>query len=251
MLTAELRGEPYVKSHHSAALMRELGRTHRSVEFKHQNISAVLEALGLPWILGYKPKRNFQQAIFGAIDRYLTANPALLQPAPAGTPAVTSLDVFVPPPLITLERAEMSTSLRRLIRKFDPVERDYRNRSLGRAGEQFVLGLERQRLAVAGRKDLAARVRWVADEEGDGAGFDILSFDPAGRETLIEVKTTAGSVATPFFLTRTEREISQERPDCWRLYRVHEFTRAPRIFTLDPPLEQMVQLRTELWRASF
>lgn len=34
MLTAELSGQSYVKSHHSAALMAEIGRTHRSVEFK-------------------------------------------------------------------------------------------------------------------------------------------------------------------------------------------------------------------------
>src|SRR5689334_17388612 len=72
MLTAELCGQPYVKSHHSAALMAEIGRTHRSVEFKHQNISAVMEELGMPWIHGYKPKRNYQNAIFDAIDRYLT-----------------------------------------------------------------------------------------------------------------------------------------------------------------------------------
>jgi hypothetical protein len=53
MLDAELTGRPYVKSHHSSALMERIGRTHRSVEFKHQNISAVLEELGLPWIRGY------------------------------------------------------------------------------------------------------------------------------------------------------------------------------------------------------
>ncbi|MGO4841064.1 hypothetical protein AB4144_53305, partial [Rhizobiaceae sp. 2RAB30] len=73
MLTNELARQPYVKSHHSATLMAQIGRTHRSVEFKHQNISAVLEELGLPWIPGYKPKRNYQSAIFGAIDRYLSA----------------------------------------------------------------------------------------------------------------------------------------------------------------------------------
>src|SRR3546814_12710433 len=70
MLAAELSDKPYVKTHHSAALMEQIGRTHRSVEFKHQNISAVLEELGLPWIRGYKPKRNFTNAIFSAIDRY-------------------------------------------------------------------------------------------------------------------------------------------------------------------------------------
>src|ERR1700676_5755000 len=73
MLRAELSRQPYVKSHHSAVLMEQIGRTHRSVEFKHQNISAVLEEMGLPWIVGYKPKRNYQASIFGAIDRYQRA----------------------------------------------------------------------------------------------------------------------------------------------------------------------------------
>jgi hypothetical protein len=73
MLDAELSRRPYVKFRHSAALMERIGRTHRSVEFKHQNISAVLDELGLPWIPGYKPKRNYQAAIFDAIDRFLSA----------------------------------------------------------------------------------------------------------------------------------------------------------------------------------
>ncbi len=58
MLGAELSGQPYSKSAHSKVLMTRIGRTHRSVEFKHQNISAVLDELGLPWIRGYIPKRN-------------------------------------------------------------------------------------------------------------------------------------------------------------------------------------------------
>ncbi|MCL5744320.1 MAG: hypothetical protein M1541_10405 [Acidobacteria bacterium] len=75
MLGAELSGQPYSKSAHSKALMARIGRTHRSVEFKHQNISAVLDELGLPWIRGYIPKRNYQGAIFDAIERYLTNSP--------------------------------------------------------------------------------------------------------------------------------------------------------------------------------
>src|ERR1035438_10445869 len=78
MLAADLAGRPYVKLRHSKALMATIGRTHRSVEFKHQNISAVLEELGMPWIPGYKPKKNYQNAIFGAIDRFLTAHPNIL-----------------------------------------------------------------------------------------------------------------------------------------------------------------------------
>src|ERR1700694_2579798 len=74
MLRAELSRQQYVKSHHSAVLMEQIGRTHRSVEFKHQNISAVLAEMGLPWIIGYKPKKNYQASIFGAIGRDLSSN---------------------------------------------------------------------------------------------------------------------------------------------------------------------------------
>lgn len=255
MLGAELAGRSYVKSHHSAALMAEIGRTHRSVEFKHQNISAVMEELGLPWIQGYKPKRNYQNAIFDAIDRYLTRSNWLVQPAldrPASPIAVAqaNVEVFVSAPPIE-EPIERPPRLERLVRKFDPVERDFRNRSLGKAGEAFVLDVERTRLQRAMRTDLAENVRWISDLEGDGAGYDILSFDTDGRERLIEVKTTNGAAKTPFFLSRTEHEVSEQRADAWRLYRVHLFAQSPRIFTIDPPLAQAVHLRAEAWRASF
>lgn len=252
MLDAELAGQPYVKSRHSTALMARIGRTHRSVEFKHQNISAVLDEIGLPWIPGYKPKRNYQNAIFDAIDRYLSAHPAALEPV-VSIPALggDALDkLFVAAPRLTTEQP-VPARLRSLVGKFDPVERDYRNRSLGRAGEEFIIHTEQRRLTAAERPDLARRVRWVAAEDGDGAGYDVLSFDLHGAERLLEVKTTNGSARTPFFLTRTERALATERPEHWRLYRVHRFAKGPRIFTLTPPLENSVRLRPENWRASF
>ncbi len=255
MLAADIAGLPYVKSRHSAALMERIGRTHRSVEFKHQNISAVLDELGLPWIPGYQPKRNYQNAIFDAIDRYLTSHPAILALAPTPPEVAIAetmpLAVFVDPPIPAAVDPRVPERLQRLVRKFDPMERDQRNRSLGRAGEAFVLGIEQQRLARADRADLARKVRWVAEEDGDGAGYDVLSFDPSGCERLIEVKTTNGAARTPFFLTRNELDLAMERPMDWRIHRVHLFAKQPRIFTLLPPLEFAVNLRPETWRASF
>lgn len=252
MLSADLAGQAYVKSRHSAALMAQIGRTHRSVEFKHQNISAVLDELGLPWIPGYIPKRNYQNAIFDAIDRYLTQHPAILE-SPSTAPVIVAAEsvVFVEPPMIAATDQRIPERLQRLVRKFDPVERDHRNRALGKAGESFVLDLERARLVEADRKDLARKVRWVAMEDGDGAGYDVLSFDPGGRECLIEVKTTNGAARTPFFLSRNEYELAKERPMDWRIYRVHLFAKNPRIFTIVPPLSGAVNLRPETWRASF
>jgi hypothetical protein len=251
MLEADLAGQPYVKSHHSAALMERICRTHRSVEFKHQNISAVLEELGLPWIFGYKPKRNYQGAIFDAIDRYLSQHQKILSLAP-NVPAPSQKDeqIFVQRPALG-PKVERPARLEALIRKFDPVERDFQNRKLGHAGEAFVLEVERQELLKAKRYDLASAVRWVSTEEGDGAGYDILSFDPSGATRFIEVKTTNGSATTPFFLTRNEHRVATSRAECWRLYRVHLFSQAPRIFTVSPPIEKAVHLRTETWRATF
>src|SRR6266404_5972807 len=119
MLAADLSGRPYVKSRHSAALMARIGRTHRSVEFKHQNISAVMDELGLPWIPGYKPKRNYQNAIFDAIDRYLTRHPAILEPAASPPPPPPlPAEVFVPPPTLRVFAVPVPERLRRLVQKF-------------------------------------------------------------------------------------------------------------------------------------
>jgi hypothetical protein len=252
MLAANLSGEWYVKSSHSKGLMARIGRTHHSIEFKYQNISAVLDELGLPWIPGYRPKRNYQSAIFDAIDRYLTKHSDVLESVPISpTPPALPTEIFVaPPPLVSVPE-RIPEGLKRLVRKFDPVARDHRNRSLGKAGEEFVYNLERRRLAAVGRSDLSQRVRWVAAEEGDGAGYDVLSFNTTGRERLLEVKTTNGSARTPFFLTRNECDVAKERAEDWCIYRVHLFAREPRIFTISPPLELKLDLHAELWRASF
>jgi Domain of unknown function (DUF3883) len=252
MLSAELSGKPYIKSRHSAALMEATGRSHRSVEFKHQNISAVLDELGMSWIAGYKPKRNYQNAIFDAIDRYLTKYPGILEPSPRQQPILPdSGHVFVDPPVRQPSTKEIPKRLRQLIAKFDPVERDERNRSLGRAGESFVVDLEKRRLISANRSDLALKVRWVSAEEGDGAGYDIASFSLVGHPQLIEVKTTNGSCRTPFFLSRNEYNTSKQFSEEWLIYRVHLFATTPRIFTIVPPLESSLTLTTETWRAAF
>lgn len=252
MLTAELSGRPYVKLRHSESLMARIGRTHRSVEFKHQNISAVMDELGMPWISGYKPKRNYQNAIVDAIDRYLTMHSLTLEfpSIPPVTPPSPS-GIFVDAPVKTAEGNVLTYGLQRLVRKFDPVERDHRNRTLGKAGEAFVMEVERAQLTEMDRSDLAKRIRWVAAEDGDGAGYDVLSFDHTGSEKLIEVKTTNGSARTPFFLTRNECDLAIERPTDWQIYRVHMFANGPRIFKIAPPLENAVTLHPDTWRATF
>jgi hypothetical protein len=79
MLADDIAGRPYNKAQHRRSLMPLLrSRTEGSIEFKHQNISAVLKGLGEDWIPGYKPAFNFQTALLDAVARWLAWNPAWL-----------------------------------------------------------------------------------------------------------------------------------------------------------------------------
>jgi hypothetical protein len=252
MLLLELAGAPYSKAERNRALQHRTGRSHGSIEWKHRNISAVLGALGRRTISGYLAADNAQfNRLLEAIERQLSPPTASDPPAAvseAPVPLVASRLEFVPTP--TREpRFLSSPPMRRLLRKFDPAERDARNRSLGEAGEAMVVEFERERLALAERPDLARRVRWVSKEDGDGAGYDVLSFTPAGAERLIEVKTTEGAATTPFFITRNECAMADERPDAFRLFRVHEFPQRPRLFKVRPPLDAALRLTPEVWKA--
>ena len=136
-------------------------------------------------------------------------------------------------------------------RKFDVAGRDERNRALGRAGEERVVAHQQSALKVTGRDDLARKVRWVSEEDGDGAGYDIASFAPDGRERLIEVKMTNGWERTPFYISRNELAVAEERRSEWCLFRLWNFSRAPLAFELHPPLGAHVSLTATAFQASF
>lgn len=96
----------------------------------------------------------------------------------------------------------------------------------------------------------------MAKEDGDGAGYDVLSFDAdTGQERWLEVKTTVGGPTTPFFLTRNEKAVAEAEPERFRLFRLYDFAAAPgaapKLFTLAPPLDRAVTLEPETWRAGF
>lgn len=60
MLAEDISGRPYSKAKHRRLLALSLAsRSEGSIEFKHQNISAVLKALGEGWITGYMHFREF------------------------------------------------------------------------------------------------------------------------------------------------------------------------------------------------
>lgn len=253
MLKEEQAGQIVHKTEHRRLLKAHVQRSDGSIEFKHRNISAVLTRLGLPRIRGYIPAWNFQGAIAEAIGRHLEIESDPV-PMTASQPLVGFADVpslfESAPPAAPPISPKARTAFERVARKFDPALRDQLNRSLGLAGEQLIYEREKQLLIDQDRVDLARKVRWVSQEDGDGAGYDIKSYDATGAERWIEVKTTRGGSTTPFYLTSNENEVASERPDAFRLYRLHDFSQTPGLFTLTPPLDAVLQLEALTFRAS-
>jgi hypothetical protein len=196
---------------------------------------------------------NFQNALIAGVERYLDGNPALKrqEASPPGLAEEGAVYIGPAPAIEIVNHAGDNAALERLVRKFDPAARDARNRALGRRGEERALRSEHARLRAVGRDDLARRVRWVAEEEGDGAGYDILSFAENGEERFLEVKTTAGAGRTPFFVSSNERRFSNERPTEFRIFRLYDFAREPKAFLITPPLGEHFVLETASYRASF
>lgn len=241
MLTLELNGQRYSKTEHARALLKLLDdRSRPSVEFKHANISAVMVELGYPYIDGYKPRGNYQALLLEVVEDQLEDNPMLQAAAQAAVqrPAILAsiedgASIWVPTPRPKAVRENKSEYAPR----FSAAKRDYlaqeaRNRSLGRAGELLVMELEARRLYEAGKKTLAERVEHVANTQGDGLGYDVLSFEESGRERLIEVKTTAFGELTPFYVSRNELARSEADAEIYRLYRVFDFRDKPRLFDM-------------------
>ncbi|WP_261370994.1 DUF3883 domain-containing protein [Sphingobium sp. B2] len=95
--------------------------------------------------------------------------------------------------------------------------------------EEQAFHTERLRLSTVGRTYLASKVRSVAQEDGDGAGYDIRSYGLNGGDRPLEVKTTLGHARTPFYLLSNELAVSQERPNAFRLQRVYDLRGRPRL----------------------
>jgi hypothetical protein len=260
MLTMELTGQAYNKSEHRRALHQLLpGRSEGAIEFKHCNISAVMIELGFPHIPGYKQRRNFQrQALFEEVTRQIAARPQFEEAArkavelPAEAPLIERFDaVRVEPPPLELNVRERDAYQPSALSQRDYLAREARNQSLGLAGEEFVVQYERWRLVQRGHERLADRIEHTSRVRGDGAGYDVLSFEDDGRERFIEVKTTAYAKETPFFISDGELSFANSHELEFRLYRVFEFRMAPRLFELRGRPDRHCRLDPTTYRASF
>jgi hypothetical protein len=138
MLAEGRAGRPYSKADHNRRLQTVINRPRGSIEYKHQNISAVLKGLGEEWIPGYPPAFNFQASLEEAVARWLDEHRDWLE-----RPARAAIDrsaraleeegiLWIGPPP-THSNAPPPNELGRMLaiaRRFNVAERDARNRAL-------------------------------------------------------------------------------------------------------------------------
>ena len=113
------------------------------------------------------------------------------------------------------------------------------SKKIGDAGERRVVEHERERLRLAGRPDLAKKVRWLADE-GEQPGYDVLSFNEDGSQRWIEVKSSKGDKVTTVDLTERERMVATDAdPGRYWLYVVTRVFRGARLMAIQDPFRTL------------
>ena len=226
---------------------------------KHQNISAVMIELGAMPLSGYRGLPNYQDMLVEAVSVQLEKDEVLdraameavsRQAEPILPRSFKDFVVPAPQPRPKVAGSRPAPAYARVVMRRDYVERESRNRSLGLAGELLVLEYESHRLFKEGAKKLANRVEHVAKTQGDGLGYDVLSFDADGKERYIEVKTTSFADTTPFFISQNEVRFSKEACDHFQLYRVFDFRTKPRLFQLHGAVDANCRLDPISFRAS-
>lgn len=150
MLEQEMKGVPVNKAEHNRLLQPLLqSRSRGAIEFKHQNISAILLELGYPYVSGYKPRRNYQellrmvvaQRIAVATDFERTTSAAVEAPMEEMPEIPDLLSILVAPPPSSERRAKYTgvhEPRAPAPAAVNWLERESRNRSLAAAGEQLV-----------------------------------------------------------------------------------------------------------------
>lgn len=259
MLAEELKGIRVNKTHHRRTLQKLLNyRSDGSIEFKNQNISAVLVNLGQPFISGYKPRYNYQKILEEKVIAYLTGNKFWElsfkefseREIKGKFEGLAFSKIMVDPPKSEGVKEPIISYDRKPI-KVNYLEREQSNLSLGQAGEQLIVEYEKWKLRSSGKEALAEKVEWISKDQGDGAGFDILSKDPNGKDKYIEVKTTKLSKEAPFYFTKNELDFSVSQSEKYHLYRIFNFEKEAKFFVKQGSLNTICQYQPISFRGYF
>lgn len=235
------------------------GADHVARERHHRYISATLLEHGLPYVRSRPPLPGPPAGLRQAVGRYLRNHPeiflwmetAVFRREPVRDFARENLlHVLAEPPPPHGYGAERLPPDEASLIGADFLAGEQRNRSLARAGERLVLEFERQRLRALGLEEHANTVEHAAAEHGDGAGYDVQSWNAGGAQIGIRVKTTRYGHETPFYVSENELAMARARGDRYWIYRVFDFSHRPRIYTVRGPLEESCGLQPTGYRAT-
>ena len=239
MLEKELLGEKYSKAEHRRELLSLLNnRSKGSIEFKHQNISAVLIKFGQTYLKGYLPRYNYKKMLEDVVLDQLVSNISLMEKVEEfvsksiSRPDLSKVNfnsILVDAPKTNIYQ-EPDLEYNKHSIKINYLKKEQENAHLGELGEEFIIEYERFHLKKIGYPSLSKKVIWVSKEEGDGLGYDILSKNPDGSDKFIEVKTTKLGKETPFYFSRNELRFSLENRKYYHLYRVFDFRDNAKLF---------------------
>jgi hypothetical protein len=257
MLTKEQSGIPYNKSEVRSRILPLLSnRTKGSIEFKNQNISAILVKIGQPYIRGYAPLFNYQSLLEEVVFAHIRLRPEI----------VTTFKVFaetVPTPtkLVFQDMVEEVPTREVLAQepeliynspvKINYIELEQANRAVGKTGESVALEFEKWRLINSGHESLVDKIEWVSQTQGDGLGFDILSHNPNGTDRYIEVKATKLTKEAPFYFSSREYTFAKQNGPSFFLYRVFNLTTVPKLFIASGSYDEFCNIRPTNFKGSF
>ena len=137
---------------------------------------------------------------------------------------------------------------RTIAKKIDYDSLNKTKKTRGTFGEILVYNDEVTKVSDLGIKK---QVDHVAITQGDGLGYDIVSFDENGDELYIEVKTTTANKTDGFYLTPKELEIVKSKGDKYRLYRVYNLNMVDGTYSVEIFTSKEIQDMFDIRPVSF
>ncbi|MCZ8216306.1 MAG: DUF3883 domain-containing protein [Cyclobacteriaceae bacterium] len=258
MLAKEQAGIAYNKAETRRRILPLLkNRTDGSLEFKNRNISAVLHKIGQPYINGYVPASNYQKILLEDV----VFSHILQKPEVENIFKLFAETVPTPKSLIFESMVEEMPTKETLLHepelvyrspvKVNYIEIEQANQAIGKTGENIALEYERWRLIQQGKENLADKIEWVSQTQGDGLGFDILSKNTNGTDRYIEVKATKLTKEAPFYFSALEYDFSKRNSSNFFLYRVFNLKADPKLFIANGQYDTFCNTRPTQFKASF
>ena len=107
-------------------------------------------------------------------------------------------------------------------RKIDYERINKEKKLIGNAGEELVYN-DQIEFVKKYVPEYLKSVRHVSKLDGDGAGYDICSFNADEKLIYIEVKSTTGKKETPFYMSASEYSFYELHKENYGIARVYEF----------------------------